>query len=204
MSEHRVLRYYARGFWLNIDEPIGSAMKDACNVVPAGSIVVVMGTSWLSRLIGWAYLLLHPWKILFGFRQKFSHTATYMGGDKIVDAYPKGVSWGTLSEHISKDNRVVVWKNDRITVAKLQVLRTFLDSVVGKEYGWLGSLSAVLPLGDDPRAYNCTEITVESNKKIKLFPEWMPDSGVYPGQIVDYLDSDKARKLGWRRCLEWS
>lgn len=204
----RTLRYTnSHGFIDRVFNPDAAAVASAVALMPPGSIFVTSGSQPISRLIGWFSVLRHPMMILrHGWRTPYSHCGLIVGSPagKTVEALPRGVVNGNLTQNISNSqDLVVVWSNSGMNSERAGMLERAIENELGRPYDYLIDLSFALPLGQDPAGMNCVEVVLDACKAAGVLPRALDAENNTPFDLQVWLDSREGRDMGWRRTLTW-
>ena len=131
----------------------------------------------------------------------YSHAGVCVGDDQTIEAVPKGVVYGSMADHIKNDASVMAWENIYMTSSMAFDVHKSLELAIGKGYDWLESISYVVPVGEDPGAYNCVEVVMVAFKSVGLLPADMDPIKTSPLDLACFLESPRGQGYGWRRRL---
>lgn len=73
------------------------------------------------------------WLIRVGTRSHYNHAFIVMDGDQIIEADPKGASWGQLSDYA---NDAVVFSTDVLSAEQVSLIQNKAVVLLGTPYGW--------------------------------------------------------------------
>ena len=94
-----------------------------------------------------------------------NHTALYLGNTKniIIHAAGLDVHKSRLQVYLNKRHRVRIYHKPDLTVSRLQLIKEYLFSRLGKFYDWAGIVSFLLPfIKEWPNADYCVEVVRDS------------------------------------------
>jgi hypothetical protein len=133
-----------------------------------------------------------------------NHIAVYVGSGRqaLIEALPDGMVETRVSSKFNNKEQFLVYINSTITVAQMQIIKSYLYGTLGKKYGWLeivrflGGIFKKIPT-DTSRNF-CSENAVEAYRQadVKLSQKMPKDTS--PADVEEYLLSLEGRKAGWR------
>ena len=193
-------------------------IKKAIQNIPPLSIYFVYDKkAWMSKLIGWWYIITHlKWAIKMKFRVKISHAGIYVGSGKneTIETKPykvfKFLPWGKVSkgcflDHVKKNKSVYAFYNVNATVNMIQSGKHYAYGRVGILYDVLAFLKFVLPIIKQEEAMEiCIENAINIVRYMGLtFMMGCNSFDIHPTEAYLYCISEQGIKDGWRQCFEW-
>lgn len=194
-------------------------LDEALKKIPPGCVFVNQGEHPISKIIGWWYIITHlSWAIKNRFKLLGSHAGIYLGGGDhtIIETVPYKIlgklPWGRVDarkfEKTNLGNKDLAWVyvNTNMTVMQLQMLKSFCYGSIGRLYDIFAVLHFVIPsIPEEPSFVMCSEFAVESMRHAEqiIVPNFHP-SKVHPTELHKWLDSDEAKKLGWKKVFYWN